>query len=226
MLDIRGAAPGLLDDPLLLDVSGAPPNADLLWRARLRDDDGFVWRAQAPTAEGLLSAWTPAKASAGPVAALRSLRPVDLDVRVEGPGGDASSRTITRTLLGDGVKVRRWRQDVAGTLYLPPAPGPTALVLDARGGPPAAVPAPDAAPLAAALLASRGVLVFVVAGGTGDAVAAARELVAALPSAPRAVQALAAPLPPGVPDRVDAGDPAAWDVLLADLGARPRRVAR
>src|SRR3954454_6145851 len=86
-LEIRGAAPGLLDDPLLLEVGGAPAGSALLWRARLRDDDGFVWRAEAPAADALAGAWAPAKPSAGAVAALRSLRAVDLDVRVEAPDG-------------------------------------------------------------------------------------------------------------------------------------------
>src|SRR3954452_23074138 len=119
MLDIRGASPGLLDDPLLLEVGGAPPNAALTWRARLRDADGFVWRAAAPSSEGLLTAWVPAKPTAGPVAALRSLRPLDTDVRVEGADGAASNRTITRRLLDEGVRARRWKDAVAGTLYLP-----------------------------------------------------------------------------------------------------------
>jgi hypothetical protein len=234
MLEIRGAAPGLLDDPFLLDVSGAPPATELLWRARIRDDDGFVWRAEGPRPDAL--AWAPAKASAGPVAALASLRPVAVDVRVEAPDGATSSRTLTRTLLGKGVKVRRWRQDVTGSLYLPATPAAAALIvlppppgtsrddstptidlqssLDAAGsGLPAVV---------AALLASRGVLVFVVTGGKGDA----RELVASLPTAPARIDTLAAlPLPPGLPARAP-GDAAAWDALLADLGATPRRVAR
>src|SRR4051812_10295321 len=101
MLEIRGAAPGLIDDPLLLEVGGAPPNTPLTWRARLRDDDGFVWRAKGAAPDALR--WAPAKASAGDVATLRSLRPVDVDVRVEDPGGAASNRTITRTFLADGV---------------------------------------------------------------------------------------------------------------------------
>jgi hypothetical protein len=220
MLEIRGASPGLLDDPLLLDVGGAPPNAALTWRARLRDDDGFVWRAQAATPAGLLTAWTPAKASAGGVAALRSLRPIDVDVRVEDPDGDASSRTITRSLLADGVKVRRWRKGVTGSLYLPVEPATAALILDATD-PPATSPGP-----VAALLASRGVLVFVVTGGGAGA---ARDLVGALPNPPEVIAQRAAadvPLAPGVPARGAESDPAAWDALLATLGARARRVAR
>src|SRR4051812_45401198 len=150
-LEIRGAAPGLLDDPLLLEVGGAPAGAALTWRARLRDDDGFVWRAEATRPEELLTAWAPAKPqSAGPVAALRSLRPVAVDVRVEAPDGAASSRTVTRTLLAAGVKVRRWREGVTGSLHRP-ATAVAALLLDAR-------PAPESAateavwPVAAALL--------------------------------------------------------------------------
>jgi hypothetical protein len=229
MLEIRGAAPGLLDDPLLLDVGGAPPNAALSWRARLRDDDGFVWRAEASRPEDLLTAWAPAKPSAGTVAALRSLRPVTVDVRVEAPDGAASARTITRTLLADGVRVRRWREGVAGSLYRPASPVAT-LVLDARpSGPGDAAPG-DVWPVAAALLASRGVLVFAVTGAAakaaGDPPAVARELLAAVPGAPTGARQLeidALPVPPGLGGPAD---PAAWDALLADLGAIPRRLGR
>src|SRR4051812_15963741 len=214
-LEIRGAAPGLLDDPLLLEVGGAPAGAALTWRARLRDDDGFVWRAEAARPQDLLTAWAAAKPqSAGPVAALRSLRPVAVDVRVEAPDGAASARTITRTLLADGVLVRRWREGVTGSLYRPPTPT-AAVVLDARPDTPdvpsdssrddsttegvvessldAAGARLDAAradvwTAAATLLASRGVLVFAVTGAaakaTGDPPALARELLAAIPGAP------------------------------------------
>jgi hypothetical protein len=212
VLDLRGAAPGLLDDLLLLEVSGAPPGAALTWRARIRDDDGFVWRATGERVDALT--WAPAKpASAGPIAALRSLRPIELDVRVEDPDGTGASRTLTRRLLAEGVKARRWKGDVSGTLYLPGEP--------TGGG--AILPADDVAPLAAALLASRGVLVFVLAGGDADA---AREQLALVPSAAAEIEVLdAVPLPPGVPAREPA-DAAAWDALLHRLGARPRRVAR
>ena len=224
MLDIRGASPGLLDDPLLLEVGGAAPNAALTWRARLRDDDGFVWRAAAPTSEGLLTAWVPAKPTAGPVAALRSLRTIDTDVRVEGTDGAASNRTITRRLLDEGVRARRWKDAVAGTLYLPAQDATATLIIDARepqtaaaqpsapdaagaiAAPPAiAEPATaaglDAAPLAAALLASRGVLVLVLTGGKDDPLAAARERLAQVPGAPEQIVTLSAAevgVPPGV----------------------------
>lgn len=217
MLALRGAAPGLLDDPLTLDVSGAPPGAPLVWRARLRDDDGFVWRASGAALDALT--WTPAKpSSAGAVAALRSLRPVDLDVRVEDEDGAAAFRTLTRTVLAEGVKVRRWRDAVAGTLYLPERAAGGA-ILDAR-----AVD-PEVAPVAAALLASRGVLVFALAKGAPEA---AREALRAVPSAPADVAVVdALPLPPGVPARTAPPEAAAeWDALLARLGATPRRLAR
>jgi hypothetical protein len=250
MLDIRGASPGLLDDPLLLEVGGAAPKAALVWRGRLRDDDGFVWRAAAPTSAGLLTAWVPAKATAGPVAALRSLRPVDVDVRVEGPDGAASNRTITRRLQDDGVRVRRWKDDVIGTLYLPATKATGALILDARPTPPAPaseVPAATpltaaalaaaplaAAPLAAALLASRGVLVFVVAGGKGDPIAGAQERLAQIPGAPDTITSLTATavgVPPGVgfrgeDQRAAEARGVTWDALLQRVGARPRAVAR
>ncbi|HEY6761388.1 MAG TPA: hypothetical protein VI318_17950 [Baekduia sp.] len=200
---------------MLLEVGGAPPRTSLTWRARIRDDDGFVWRAQGDAPVAL--SWTPAKPSAGAVAALRSLRPVVLEVRVEDPDGAASSRTLTRSFLADGVKVRRWREGTAGTLYLPAGRAEAALVVDPSGD------AADVAPMAAALLASRGALVFVAtAGGTGDPA----DVLRPLPDPPHNVRRLAAlPLPPGVPARADA-DGAAWDELLSDLGAIPRRVAR
>jgi hypothetical protein len=253
MLDIRGASPGLLDDPLLLEVGGAAPNAALTWRARLRDDDGFVWRAAAPTSQGLLTAWVPAKPTAGPVAALRSLRPVDVDVRVEGTDGAASNRTITRRLMDEGVRPRRWKDAVAGTLYLPAQNATATLTIDARepqtaaaqpseldtagavAAPPAiAEPATaagiDAAPLAAALLASRGVLVLVLTGGKDDPLVAARERLAQVPGAPERSETLSAAevgVPPGVgfrgeDQRTAEARGAAWDALLQRLGARPR----
>ena len=217
MLELRGAAPGLLDEPLLLEVGGAPPNAALTWRTRLRDDDGFVWRASGPSLDALT--WAPAKPSASDVAALRSLRPVDLDVRVEEDASDAgASRTLKRTLLAEGVRARRWKDGVAGTLYLPAEATGGGAILDAR-----ATDAASAVPVAAALLASRGALVFALTRGTPEA---ARAALAAVPSAPSDVAILdAVPLPPGVPARTPP-DAAAWDALLADLGARPRRVAR
>ncbi|MDX6727597.1 MAG: hypothetical protein QOK49_2402 [Baekduia sp.] len=226
MLEIRGAAPGLLDDPLLLEVGGAAPSSALVWRGRFRDDDGFVWRAAAPRSEWLSTAWVPAKATAGPVAALRSLRPVDVDVRVEAPDGAAASRTVTRRLIDDGVRVRRWRDAVAGTLHLPAAPTGAAILIDATT--PAAAEAPL---LAAALLASRGVLVLVVTGGRGaDPVAAAQEQLAAVPGATERVRTFAAadiPLPAGIGLRGEDQPGAvaranAWDALLSRLGARPR----
>lgn len=227
MLEIRGAAPGLLDEPLLLEVGGAPPGAALTWRARLRDDDGFVWRATSPASEGLQAAWVAGKPTAGPLMALRSLRPVDVDVRVEGTDGAGSSRTVTRTLLGEGVRARRWKGDVEGTLYLPAGTAVAARVLDAREDD------LGAAPMAAALLASRGVLAFVLSGGQGDPGAAALERLAQVPDAPPAsvLPSAAVGVPPGVGHR---GEPMAgaleraeaWDALLAQLGARPRRVAR
>jgi hypothetical protein len=227
MLEIRGAAPGLLDEPLLLEVGGAPPGAALTWRARLRDDDGFVWRATSPTSEGLQAAWVAGKPTAGPLMALRSLRPVDVDVRVEGTDGVGSSRTVTRTLLGEGVRARRWKGEIEGTLYLPADAAVAARVLDARADDLAA------APMTAALLASRGVLTFMLSGGQGDPAAAALERLAQVPGAPLAsvLPAAAVGVPPGVGHR---GEPMAgalaraeaWDALLAQLGARPRRVAR
>lgn len=200
MLELRGATPGLLDEPLALEVGGAAPDSALLWRTRIRDDDGFVWRGEGASLDALR--WS---AKSGEHAALRSLRPVELEVRVEDPNGASATRTVTRTLLDPAVKVRRWKEGVTGRLFLPGGEPTATLVVEREG---------DATALAAALLASRGVRVFVVASGDPSA----------LPFAdPRRLDAL--PLPPGLPAR-DPADGAAWDALLAELGATPRRVAR
>lgn len=206
-LELTGPATALLDEPLTLRVRGAGPEAEVVWRARLRDDDGRVWRASAASAEALDAGWAPAKTPAAPCAALESLRPVQVDVRAEAADGRAAARTVTRTLLGEGVKVRRWR-DLPASLVLPAgAPVATVLVVHA------------AAP-AVALLASRGVLVLNVRdAGAADAAA---ERLAAVPGAtePRRLDAL--PAPPGLPG--PPYDPGAWDALLADLGAAARVV--
>jgi hypothetical protein len=251
-LEIRGAGPGLLDDPLLLNARGAGPDETLLWRARLRDDDGRIWQASAARADELAAGWVPAKASTGPLAALGSLRPASIEVRVESSDGRAATRTIARLLLAEGVRVRRWR-DLGATLYLPAEAVPTAtLLIDATAGPQRAA----VAALAAPLLASRGVLVLAVAPGREGAPAAAalpaaRERLAAVPAAaaagavtelaprdpfadavdaaaPADVPAAALVLPPGVGARNAGGPPGAaaraavWDALLVELGARPR----
>jgi hypothetical protein len=235
-----------MDDPLALRVRGAGSAGDLVWRARLRDDDDRVWRSRAPRAAALAVAWVPAKETTGPMPALQSLRPVRIDVRVESPDGRTAARTFTRRFTGDGVRVRRWRDGLAATLHLPPGEQPCASVLlDATAGPEQLA----VAGLAAPLLASRGVLVLTVAAGRPDQtaeelLAAARERLATLPAAAslQLVPVLdpfaepggadpgpAAVLPPGVGAR-DAAAAAraravAWDALLAHLKARPRAAA-
>jgi hypothetical protein len=236
-LEIRGVKPGLLlDEPLLLAATGE----QLFWRARYRDDDSRVWRARAERAENLLAALEPAKPSSGPIAALQSLRPVRIDVRVEAPDGRAAGRPVTRRLVADGVRLRRWRDgDLVATLHLP-APGdephPT-LVVDASAGPHEAI----VAGLAGPLLASRGILVLTVAAGSLEA---ARERLAAVPGAREEPLVLAAhppgghdpasdtvSLPPGVGTRGEREGAtgqraAAWDSLLARLGAASRQPGR
>lgn len=186
----------------------------LSWRARYHDDDDRVWRASADTAAGLSAAWRPGKAASAEVAALLSLRPVTIDVRVEEPGGAAASRTLTRRLLGEGVRRRRWRDGMAASLHLPGGEATAAVVLDATGDD------GTAALLAAALLASRGVLALALTAG---GVEAAQERLAALASAAPLV-VVDVPLAPNV-GAVD-GDPteraAAWDALLERTGAVPR----
>jgi hypothetical protein len=206
VVEIRGDATGLIDEPLVLRTRGG---VAVRWRARLLDDDGRSWRAQADRAEDLPRAWAPAKAGGSPVAALTSLRPVRIDVRAETAEGPAASRTLERRLVADGVKVRRWRAPApAATLFLPAGEARGLVVVD------------TAATLAAALLASRGVVALAVGAGDRDA---ALELLAQVPAAaghaPSIVEG--AVLPPGVP-AVEPGDPAAWDALLARAGARAR----
>lgn len=205
-VELTGPADAPLDEPLALRVRGAGPDARLTWRARVRDDDGRVWRATADSAEGLDAAWVPAKTPAAPHAALASLRPVRVDVRAETPDGASASRTITRHLLAAGVKVRRWRGEVTGSLFLPAERAAAPVLLDD----------PDAL-LAAALLASRGILTLVLKDGDPEAAAAQLE---AVPGGAGARMLGNVPVPPGVPG---APGPAAWDALLADLGARPRQ---
>lgn len=231
-LEIRGAASGLLDDPLLLSARGAGSAGAALWHARFRDDDDRVWRATAARADELPAAWTPAKASTGALAALQSLRPVRIEVRVEADDGRAATRTLVRRLLGEGVRVRRWRDVGGAVLHLPADPAPCAVALiDATAGPRDAV---DAATLAAPLLASRGALTLVVPPPSADGMAAAEVLeraavrLAAMGAA-AGLEVRTLPgvvLPPGVAARGGSTDAdaraTAWDALLAELGARPR----
>jgi hypothetical protein len=251
-IELQGAATGLLDEPLLLRARGAGSDGALVWRARLRDDEGRVWRAAAARPDELTAAWEPAKPTARPLAALQSLRPVSIDVRVEAPDGRGAARTFARSLVGEGVRIRRWRDGLPATLHLPAREAPTAtLVIDATAGPPQAA----VATLAAPLLASRGVLALVVTarrGRSSEAVepaeldAAAQRLAAIPVAAPHgAIEVLpalapfadaptdgtAVVLPPGVagrasisPDTTDdaTARAAAWDALLARLHAEPR----
>jgi hypothetical protein len=245
-IEIQGPVSGLFDDPLTLRARGAGAANGLVWRARLRDDDDRVWRSRAPTAEDLAVAWVPAKETTGPVAALQSLRPVRVDVRVESPDGRAAARTFTRRFTDDGVRVRRWRDGVAATLHLPAGDEPCATVLlDATAG----APELAVAALAAPLLASRGALVLTLPparrGAPADELlAAARDLLASVPGAasPQVLPALdplatpaavepgrAVGLPPGVGVRdsqaAATARARAWDALLAHLSARPRTAA-
>jgi hypothetical protein len=207
VLEIRGDATGLIDEPLALRVRGG---VAVRWRARLLDDDGRSWRAQAHRAEDLAGAWAPAKGGGGPVAALASLRPVRIDVRAETAEGAAASRTLERRLVADGVKVRRWRAPApAATLFLPAEPTRGVVVVEAE------------AILAAALLASRGVVALAVGEAVrGDAL----ELLGGVPAAAGHPPLLVpgALVPPGVP-ALEPGDPAAWDALLDRAGARAVR---
>lgn len=239
VLEPREPASGLLDEIFRMHArgSGGEDGIPLTWRARIRDDEGRVWRATAERSAELPAAWAPAKATTGALASLQSLRPVQIDVRVESDDdGRAARRTVTRRLLSDGVRVRRWRDGLAATLHIPADPPCAALLFDATAGADQAATAALAAPL----LASRGALALVVppargAGGSPDQLlATARELLASVPStAGMEVVALAPLLPPGVPwraadhavaDAEFAARADAWDALLARLGAMPREL--
>lgn len=245
-LGIRGPGGLLLDEPFLLEPRGADPGETLVWRGRLRDDDHRVWRANAARPQDLALQWAPSKGPAGPIPALASLRPVTVEVRVELPDRRAATREIPRVLLADGVRVRRWREGVTGTLLRPADEVPVAaVVLDARDPDPVSQ---AVAVLAGALLASRGVLLLTVLPGranpAGDAaVQAAAEQVVRVPGAPadvrvlgvrmpgeeavegRAAVVLPAGIPGGEPEHA-AARAQEWDALLCDLGARPRPTAR
>ncbi len=205
-MELTGPPDAPLDEPLALRVRGAGPGTRLTWRARIRDDDGRVWRATADTAAELDETWAPAKSPAAPHAALASLRPVRVDVRVETPDGLTATRTITRHLLGDGVRVRRWKGEITASLFLPAEPAAPPVVIDDPG-----------ALLAGALLASRGVMTLVLKKGDPDVAATQLE---GVPGGAGARMLGNVPIPPGVPGPTN---PVAWDTLLADLGARPRQ---
>jgi len=245
-LEIRGPAIGLLDDRFALRVRGAGPDAEITWRGRYRDDDGRVWRAVAWRPEDLTTRWLPAKDGTGDVAALRSLRPVGIDVRAEAEDGRSAARTFTRHVAADGVRTRRWRDGLAATLHVPAGPAFCAtVILDATG----TEGQVTAALLAAPLLASRGVLALVLIHargrpGAADPLALAQERLTAVPgSTPAIVLAGLDPLGEAEADAEAGGDAvvlppnvgvrevregaaaaraAAWDALLARLGVVPR----
>ncbi|MTD42999.1 hypothetical protein GKE82_01425 [Conexibacter sp. W3-3-2] len=220
MLELSGHQVALIDEPLdvrlrgLGEVAAAFDDEDdlggVLWRARLRDDDGRVWRAAADAPEHLPAGLAPSKPGTGRVPALGSLHPVRLDVHAEAPDGRGAKRTFERRLLADGVRVRRWKEpQLRGTAFLPPPDAPAAepLLLDARidaSTGELGLLAAFVAPLAAAVLASRGRATLVVTDL--DDLAPALERLAGLRAAtgaPRVLRTLGAGdvvlLPPGIP---------------------------
>jgi hypothetical protein len=217
-LSVREPASRLLDEPFVLRAR-ADRGDVLTWRARLRDDDGRVWKAVADAPAGLATAWTAAKAHETGVAALGSLRPVTVDVRVEAADGRAAGRKVTRILLADGVKARRWRDGLSATVYLPADPVGTAALVPPPPDTAGAAPDPAGSLPVAALLASRGVASLVLVKGDLDD---ARERLAALPAVDDVTVLDAAPAPPNTGAHADA---AAWDALLERLRARPRETA-
>lgn len=242
-LEISGTPGDLFDDDIVMRVRGAGPDAALAWRARYRDDDDRVWRSAAARSEDLATRWVPAKDGTGAIAALRSLRPVSIELRAEAADGRCAARTLTRPFAGEGVCTRRWRDGgLAATLHVPAGADACAtVVIDATAGVTQAV----VAALAAPLLASRGVLVLAVGPVRGRARAAgplelACERLVALPGASGEVVVLPALDPfedgacgagPGAPadanDRAGPGAPAGGAVVLPPgVGARdPQQAA-
>ncbi len=219
MLELSGPPTALVDEPLTVRLRGlgemveVDPDDEfggILWRARLRDDDGRVWRATADAPEHLPAGLAPAKPGTGLVPALGSLHPIRLDVHAEAPDGRSAKRTFERRLLGDGVRVRRWKEpELRGSMFLPAAGseprGP--LLLDTRLPPEPGereALAAFVAPLAAAVLASRGRPTLVVSDvdDLGPALSRLEGLQVAT-GTPRVVRALGAGdvllLPPGIP---------------------------
>ncbi len=202
-VEIRGSAQGLVDEPFAFDLKGSG-GAAALWRARVRDDDDRVWRAQAATPLDLAATWS---AKQSPThGAFASLHPLRIDVRAELEDGRTAARTFTRLLVAAGVRVRRWREKgLAATLYLPTAlTGPTLLLA-----------AGEAAAVAAPLLASRGALVLIVRAGEDTAA----ERLAQVPGATPHHRLEQLPWPANLPGQ----QPREWAALLElfSLAAAP-----
>ena len=223
-LEIRTNPDALLGTPLATGLRGAGELPVAFWQARLRDDDGRIWRSSGRTAAELGEVWKPAKDSTGPIAALRSLHPLEIDVRAELPDGRSATRTVKRILLAEGTRVRSWKglTPLRATLYLPRAErASAALIIDALGA-----ENTDALAPTAALLASRGVAVVTAEPGAKqtppDALTDLVTLLAAVPAAQGAgtpaIRTML-PLPPGFPTTI-APDPAAWTTLLGQSAAR------
>ncbi len=196
MIEIQGPATALADEPLALRARGAGPDAGLVWHARMRDDGGLVWRARAGRPEDLTAAWRGKAAHA----ALASLRPLRIEVRAESVDGQAGSRTLTRLLVAEGVRIRRWRDGLSATLHLPRGEASATVLVDGVAGP------------TPALLASHGVAVLALSDGD---LAEARERLGAVPGV-QEIEVVAAedlPTPAGLPG----GDVVAWEALITRL---------
>jgi hypothetical protein len=203
-LEIRTNPDGLLGEPLATGLRGAEGGI-ASWKARLRDDDGRIWRCNGRTAAELGTDWAPAKQSSGTVAAARSLRPLEIELRAELPDGRSTTRTIKRRLLTDGVKVRRWRGEHA-TLYIPATTPKLTLLITGS----------DAwlAP-AAALLASQGAIVLLAAPAAE--ITALTEKLASATAAGSVERIEPPPPPPGFPSLINTSSPDPWPALRARL---------
>lgn len=227
-LELSGSPRALVDAPLELRLRGGGAPAGIVWRGRIRDDDGRVWKGTARSPATVPHSLRPAKDGGGEVPALLSLRAIALDVRAELPDGRAVGRTVQRVLVDDGVRVRRWREGaLRATLALPaPGGGPaTAVVLDGRAEDPLTA---ATARLAAALLASHGAVALHLEAGGDDATAEAAGRLAALPATRDVDPTVLGPdeliLPSGIPrDGEQKGEAAdrvlAWRALVARVVA-------
>lgn len=203
-LEIRTNPDALLGEPLATGLRGAGETPVAFWQAKLRDDDGRIWRSNGRTAAELGSQWKPAKATTGKVAAARSLHPLSIDVRAELPDGRSATRTVKRRLLAEGAQVRSWKglTPLRATLYLPPTEqANAAFIIDALD----AENTDGLAPVAA-LLASKGAAVVTAERGSKAPPPGALDELAALLGAVPAAQACGVPqilepppLPPGFP---------------------------
>ena len=161
--DSDGTSPGLTirapdrspnEQPIDLAVAGAPPGGRVALTASLVDADGVEWDSTTvftadTTGTADASDQPPESGGYDGVAPMGWLWSMETDVDVPfatlaGPeitidlvanaGGERVRRTITRVLYDDGLTAHRVdRDDLVGTLYVPPGAGPHPGVLQLHG---------------------------------------------------------------------------------------------